>query len=80
MELVLFRQAAEMRQFPAAHVKNSGTRREELLLDEKALEASWALRRKLAMMSDMEATKTVNELLKKYPTNEKLLKASQGGM
>jgi len=80
MELVLFRQAAEMRQFPAVHVKNSGTRREELLLDEKALEASWALRRKLAMMSDMEATKTVNELLKKYPTNEKLLKASQGGM
>lgn len=80
MELVLSRTAAEQRIFPAIHVKSSGTRREELLLPEKTLEAVWKLRRKLAGMSDLEATKTVVELVRKNPTNEKLLDAIEGGM
>lgn len=79
MELVLSRQAAEARVFPAIHVKNSGTRREELLLPEKTLQEVWKLRRMLAAMSDLEATKTVTELLKRYPTNEKLLAAVEAG-
>jgi transcription termination factor Rho len=80
MELVLMRAAAEQRVFPAIQVKSSGTRREELLLPEKTLEAAWELRRKLAGMSDLEATKTVVEMIRKYPTNEKLLDAVKGGM
>ncbi|OIO06942.1 MAG: transcription termination factor Rho [Elusimicrobia bacterium CG1_02_63_36] len=80
MELVLSRQAAEMRIFPAIHVKNSGTRREELLLPKDALEKVWLLRRKLAIASDMEATKTVVDLLKRNPTNEKLLAGIQGSL
>ncbi|HVE13041.1 MAG TPA: transcription termination factor Rho [Elusimicrobiota bacterium] len=79
MELVLSRQAAEARVFPAIHVKNSGTRREELLLPEKTLQTSWKLRRLLAGMSDIEATKTVTELIRRYPTNEKLLAAVESG-
>jgi transcription termination factor Rho len=74
MELVLYRPAAEARIFPAIHVKNSGTRREELLLPPPVLEAVWKLRRNLAGMSDMDATKTLNEMLRKFPTNDKLLK------
>lgn len=80
MELVLSRPAAEARVFPAIHVKNSGTRREELLLPPKTLESVWKLRRTLAALSDLEATKTVTELLRRYPTNEKLLAAVQGGL
>ena len=80
MELVLSRPAADMRVFPAIHVKNSGTRREELLLPPKTLEAVWQLRRKLAGMSDVEATKLVVEMMRRFPTNEKLLAAIQGGM
>jgi len=80
MELVLSRPAAEQRIFPAIHVKSSGTRREELLFPEKTLEAVWELRRKLAGMSDLEATKTIVEMIRKYPTNEKLLEAVKGSM
>ncbi len=80
MEFVLSRQAAEMRMFPAVHVKNSGTRREELLLPKDSLEKAWLLRRKLANASDMEATKTVLELIKKNKTNEKLLDGIQGSL
>ncbi|MBI5595961.1 MAG: transcription termination factor Rho [Elusimicrobia bacterium] len=80
MELVLSRPAAEGRIFPAIHVKNSGTRREELLFPPKMLETIWGLRRKLAVMSDLEATKTVVELMKRNPTNERLLETIQGAL
>lgn len=80
MELVLSRPAAEARVFPAIHVKNSGTRREELLFAPKMLETIWGLRRKLAAMTDLEATKTVVELMRRNPTNERLLEAIQGAL
>jgi len=79
MELVLSRPAAEARIFPAIHVKNTGTRREELLLPEKVLQSVWKLRRMLAGLSDLEATKTMVELMRRYPTNEKLLAAIEAG-
>lgn len=78
MELVLSRQAAEARVFPAIHVKNSGTRREELLFPPDVLQAAWKLRRMLAGMSDLEATKTVVDLLRKHPQNKDLLAAVSG--
>lgn len=75
MELVLFRPAAEQRLFPAIHVKNSGTRREELLIPSDSLPHVWKLRRALAGMSDIEAIRNLAELLRKHATNDKLLKA-----
>ena len=80
MELVLSRPAAEARLFPAIHVKNTGTRREELLLPPPVLQGVYKLRRTLANLSDLEATKTMIELIRRYPTNEALLAAIQGGM
>ncbi len=80
MELVLSRQAAEARLYPAIHVKSSGTRREELLLPEKTLEAVWELRRKLAGMLDNEATKTMIEFVRRCPTNQEILDNIKGGM
>lgn len=75
MELVLSRPAAENRLFPAIHVKNSGTRREELLLPASSIEAIWKLRRSLAGMSDIDASRLFIEMLRKHPTNQRLLEA-----
>ncbi|MDE2314123.1 MAG: transcription termination factor Rho, partial [Elusimicrobia bacterium] len=75
MELVLFRQAAEMRIFPALRVKDTGTRKEEKLLPPETLEGVWKLRRHLADRGDLEATKSLNELLRTHKTNKALLAA-----
>ena len=65
MEVHLDRRLAERRIFPAIDVARSGTRREELLLDEATLKQVWLLRRMVAMISSDE----------KYPgeSSEKLL-------
>jgi len=75
MELVLFRQAAEMRIFPALKVRDTGTRKEEKLLPPEVLEGVWKLRRHLADRGDLEATKAFNELLRTHKTNKALLAA-----
>ncbi|MBI5200417.1 MAG: transcription termination factor Rho [Elusimicrobia bacterium] len=73
MELVLSRQAAEARCFPAIHVKNSGTRREELLFPPETLQKVWKLRRTLASLGDLEATRSIIDMMRRHPTNERLL-------
>ncbi|NLY73568.1 MAG: hypothetical protein GX079_07765 [Tissierellia bacterium] len=47
MELVLTRNLAEKRIFPAIDIGKSGTRREELLLEQSEQEFVWTLRRNL---------------------------------
>ena len=54
MEVHLERRLAERRIFPAIDVARSGTRREELLLDEATLKQVWLLRRMVAMISSDE--------------------------
>ena len=65
MEVHLDRRLAERRIYPAIDVARSGTRREELLLNESTLKQVWLLRRMVAMISSDE----------KYPgeSTEKLL-------
>ena len=50
MELHLDRRLAERRVFPAIDVARSGTRREEILLDQKTLRDVWTMRRMVAML------------------------------
>lgn len=45
MELHLDRALAERRIFPAINIRRSGTRKEELLIDQKQLEKLWAIRK-----------------------------------
>ena len=73
MELVLFRQAADMRIFPALKVRDTGTRKEEKLLPAETLEGVYKLRRHLASLADLEAIKAMHELLLTYKTNKALL-------
>ncbi|MFI5349940.1 MAG: transcription termination factor Rho [Elusimicrobiota bacterium] len=75
MELVLYRQAAEMRIFPALKVRDSGTRKEEKLFPKEYLEGVYKLRRHLAGLGDLESIKALTELMRSHKTNEKLLAA-----
>ena len=56
MEVHLDRKLSEKRIFPAIDINKSGTRREELLLDQKELEIVFSLRKALSNMSTAEIT------------------------
>ena len=78
MEVHLDRKLAEKRVFPAMDISRSGTRREELLLDEETLKQVWLLRRMVSMitsngMDSAEATEKVLERLKRTPDNKEFL-------
>jgi transcription termination factor Rho len=68
-ELVLSRELAERRIFPAYDLTASATRREELLLSPEALEASQLLRRRLTDLPPVDAMTTLLYLIKDTKTN-----------
>jgi transcription termination factor Rho len=72
MELVLDRDLANERIFPAINLGASGTRREELLFGPAVAEHQ-KLRRSVARMSPRDAMLTVLKLIEQYPTNDLLL-------
>jgi transcription termination factor Rho len=74
MELVLDRKIAEQRYWPAVDINLSGTRREELLLQPKELEAVARLRRALAGAPPVEAIQKLLTGLSKFKTNAEFLK------
>ncbi len=55
MELILDRSLSNKRIFPAIDIEQSGTRKEELLLEEKVLNRVWILRKMLAERNDSQA-------------------------
>ncbi len=78
MELVLDRKLSNKRIYPAIDVPASGTRREELLLDQEFLQRVWILRK---FMSDMNSTEAMEFLLSKMKgtrSNEEFLVSMNG--
>ena len=74
MELHLNRKFAERRLFPAFDIERSGTRREELLLDEDVLSRVWTLRHMIhAVGGGAEALESLLERLPKSASNEEFL-------
>jgi transcription termination factor Rho len=78
MELHLDRRLSERRIFPAIDIQRSGTRREELLLDENTLKQVWLLRRMVAMIASdsnnlVDATERIVDRLRKSKNNEEFL-------
>ena len=65
---------AERRVFPAIDVSQSGTRREELLLDPATLHAVTMLRRTLSSMNPVDAMEQLTKQLGKYKTNAEFIK------
>jgi transcription termination factor Rho len=72
MELVLDRELADERIYPAISLNLSGTRREELLFGDEN-DRHQTLRRSLSRMRPREAMLAVQKLLEQYPTNAMLL-------
>ncbi len=75
LELVLSRKIAEQRYWPAVDINASGTRREELLLAPKDLDAITRTRRALSGLSPEEALPRLLTGLSKFKTNKEFLKA-----
>lgn len=73
MEMVLDRKVAEMRIWPAINIGASGTRREELLIPAKKLEAIHFFRRALVSARIEEAAETMITRLGKTKTNDEFL-------
>ncbi|MEX1041491.1 MAG: transcription termination factor Rho [Pirellulaceae bacterium] len=73
MELVLDRKLADRRVWPAIDISQSGTRREELLLDEETLNAVVALRRTLSSMHHCDAMEQLTRQLAKYDNNDQFV-------
>ncbi|HET9986513.1 MAG TPA: transcription termination factor Rho [Longimicrobiales bacterium] len=72
-ELVLSRELADRRIFPAIDLMGSSTRREELLLSEDALAASQLLRRQLSGMQPADAMEHTLSLMRRTSSNEELI-------
>ena len=72
-ELLLSRELADRRIFPAIDLRASQTRREELLLSDEALACSRAMRRELSGVSEVEAMKEVLGIMKRTENNQALL-------
>jgi transcription termination factor Rho len=73
-ELKLDRELANRRIFPAINVKESSTRKEELLYDEESLKSVYQLHRVLAALGPVEATELLIDLLNKNKTNKEFLR------
>jgi len=73
MELVLSRQLANKRIFPAINLSLSGTRKDELLTTPADLKKIWILRRMLSSMTEEEGLKLILSKLKETRTNAEFL-------
>jgi transcription termination factor Rho len=73
MELVLDRKLADRRVWPAIDISQSGTRREEKLLDANTLHAVGMLRRTLSTMHHVDAMEQLTKQLAKFKSNREFI-------
>ena len=73
MELHLDRRLADKRTFPAMDINRSGTRKEDLLVDETQLQRTWLLRKVLSSMNTVDSMEFLLEKLTETETNQQFL-------
>ena len=73
MELVLDRRLSEKRIFPAIDINKSGTRREEMLLTPRELDALYNLRRRMGNVSIQEFNEQVADMLARTRKNREFV-------
>ena len=78
MELVLDRKLVEKRVFPAIDINRSGTRKEELLLDDETLQKMWVLRKVINPLSVVEAMEWLQDKMKDTKNNREFLDKMKG--
>ena len=69
MELHLDRKLSEKRIFPAIDISRSGTRREDLLLNQKEIESIWTIRKAMSNMGTAEVTEWFIDKLMRTKSN-----------
>ncbi len=74
------RNLAELRLFPAIEIQRSGTRKEELLIPKKELESIWKIRRHLAKFDKAESLKRLVDTLKSTQSNKSMLEQFEKGV
>ena len=79
MEVHLDRKLVERRVFPSVDIHKSGTRKEELLINEWELRRIWVLRKVLSSLSPVEAMELLLERLSKTEDNHEFLEAMSQG-
>lgn len=73
MELHLDRKLSEKRIFPALDLNSSGTRREDLLMDQDEMEAIWYMRRALSGGDNQEVTELIIDHLASTRNNREFV-------
>ena len=76
-ELVLSRELADRRIFPAIDIKSSATRKEELLLSHPALVVSRAMRRQLSSSFPAEAMDELLRVMRQTGSNDELIEVAR---
>lgn len=74
-EVHLDRKLSDRRIFPAIDINKSGTRKEELLLDEEELNKLWVLRKALSSLSPTEAMELLIDKMRSTKNNKAFFKA-----
>ena len=77
MEMVLSRDLADRRIWPAIDITRSGTRREEKILDSETLDGVTMLRRSLISLTPVDAMEQLTRTLMKFDTNKEFLSRIQ---
>jgi transcription termination factor Rho len=73
MEVHLDRRLMDKRIFPTINIEQSGTRKEELLLEKDELQKVWLLRKALSQLNPVEAMELLLDKLKLTKTNKDFL-------
>jgi len=73
MEVHLDRRLMDKRIFPTINIEQSGTRKEELLLERDELQKVWLLRKALSQLNPVEAMELLLDKLKMTKTNKEFL-------
>ena len=73
LEIQLDRRLADKRVFPAIDIKKSGTRKEELLLDEAALNRVWILRKLFASLNTSDSMEFLLDKMQGTKDNKEFL-------
>jgi transcription termination factor Rho len=79
MEIVLDRKLADRRIWPAIDLQRSGTRKEELLLDQTEINRTWILRKYLNELNVVECMEFLVERFSQYKSNKKFLESMTTG-
>jgi transcription termination factor Rho len=79
LEVHLDRRMHEKRIYPAINVNRSGTRREELLIEQPILQKVWVLRKLLFPMDELEAAEFLIDKLKATKSNAEFFDSMRRG-